>query len=175
VAHVELSLSESFVPQPRVADDPTASDAATADPATGGADPADDTALSPVGSVLDRWIVAVAHANEPCLVIDADATIIAASHPCYALLGMGTPGTAVGRSLLDGVLRLVDFTAARDELTETDIDKIPPLLALSSGRLARGLMRVHDGEDFDATVDAIATPLCDGPSAIGSLTFFSPI
>jgi hypothetical protein len=148
VAHVELSLSESFVPQ-----------------SEGGA---------PVVAGMACWARSVNKAEEACLVIDADGRIVAASTSCHELLGLGAPGGAVGRFLLDGV-RLVDFTAAREELTEAEVETTPPLLALSSGRLARGLMRVHDGADFDATVDAIATPLSQDGKVVGSLTFFAPI
>ena len=59
-----------------------------------------------------------------------------------------------------GALRLIDFTADGRELDETDAEKIPPLLAIRSERLARGLMRVvpEPGEP-PVTVDAITTPL----------------
>lgn len=148
MAHVELSLSESLTHGP------------SADPA---------------GS-FDRWVTTVAISNEPCLVIDRDRLIVAASPACCELLGLSAPGeTPVGRHLLDGVLRLVDFTAARSALTSNEMEKIPPVLALSSKRLARGLMRVHDGASLDATVDAIATPLSDGRDVVGSLTFLSPV
>lgn len=155
MAHVELSLSESFVPNPRQPDSATVPEE--------------------IPSSLDRWALAVADANEPCLVIDRGTTIVAASSACYQLLGLGAPDTAVGRFLLDSVVRLVDFTATREILTQAEAEKIPPLLALSSGRLARGLMRIHDGGDYDVTVDAIATPLYDNTSVVGSLTFFSAI
>jgi hypothetical protein len=153
VAHVELSLSESFVPEPRR--------------------PVDPEHLSN----LRLWAARVAEAAEPCLVIDASGCIVAMSRACSTLLGLPDPEAPVGHDLLSGVLRLVDFTAARTELTDKDTEKIPPLLALSSKRLARGLMRVHDGTDdgFDVTVDAIATPLWDGTERVGSLTFFSAI
>jgi hypothetical protein len=155
VAHVELSLSETFVPQPS----PSGS-ATDAPPGVAG---------------MACWIRTVNAASEPCLVIDAAVTIVAASGACHDLLNLGGPGSAVGRFLLDGAMRLVDFTAARDALTELDAEKIPPLLALSSGRLARGLMRVYDGTDLDVTVDAIATPLREDGKVVGSLTFFAPI
>ncbi|HEU4421516.1 MAG TPA: hypothetical protein VFR67_03135 [Pilimelia sp.] len=153
MAQIELSITESFAP------------------------PACPPATSKLIGSVPRWAATVAEATEPCLVIDTDALIVATSESCCTLLGLGDPETIVGRFLLEGVLRLVDFTAARGELTEAEIDKIPPLLALSSGRLARGLMRVHDGADggLDATVDAIATPLWDGTTVVGSLTFFSAI
>ena len=54
---------------------------------------------------------------------------------------------------------------------------IGPLdLALTSERLARGLMRVQpDGEDSHLTVDAIASPLSEAGRVAASLTFFSAI
>lgn len=160
MAHVELSLTESLVP-PTCDGNP-----APGDGSDGG---------TPAGP-LPRWAATVAGANEPCLVIDGAATVVAASPSCRKLLGMAPAAAGKHRFLLDCVGRLVDFTAAREELTQVEIDKIPPLLALSSGRLARGLMRVYDGGDFDVTVDAIATPLCgDDDTVVGSLTFFSAV
>ena len=161
MAHVELSLSESFTPPTCDPDGPVSSSG-------DGATPSGDAPAGP----LRRWAAAVAHASEPCLVIDGAARIVAASPSCHSLLGIEP---TIGRYILDGVLPLVDFTAAREQLTEVETEKIPPLLALSSGRLARGLMRVHDGGAFDITVDAIATPLSDGETVVGALTFFSPI
>ncbi len=145
MAHVELSLTEAFVPE--------------------------------FASNVDRWTATVAAASEPCMVIDPDATILAVSASCCELLGMDEPTSVVGRVLLDGVLRLIDFTAARGQLGDLETEKIPPLLALSSERLARGLMRVEldGGTATDVTVDAIATPLLDGGVAVASLTFFSGV
>lgn len=149
MAHVELSLTESFLPHARHS-------------------PAVNR-----GDTLARWSDAVAFASEPSLVIDAEETIIMVSAACCELLCLGDPASAVGRYLLDGV-RLVDFTAAQGQLTEPEIANIPPLLALSSGRLARGLLRVQCS-DRPSTVDAIATPLRDGDRVVGSLTFFAPV
>ncbi|GAA2518274.1 PAS domain-containing protein [Pilimelia columellifera] len=204
VAHVELSLTESFGPPHRArtgnaSDPPT--DAFGADTA-GDAENDDDRprpdaarcaiahcpkpaahpqlANSPevldpsVRGCLRRWSDAVTAAEEPCLVLDAQGRIVAASTSCCQLLGLGHAEATAGRPLLDGVLRLVDFTAARNGLPDADIDAIPPLLALTSGRQARGLMRVHDGE-YDVTVDGIAVPLREAGGVVGSLTFFSAI
>ncbi len=126
---------------------------------------------------LDRWAAVVGTALEPCLLIDSDAIILAVSAACCDLFGLGDPALAVNRSLLGGVLQLVDFTAARGELTLGEIDQIPPLLALSSGHLARGLMRVQCRRDPDRTytLDAIATPIMGGLQPAGSLTFVSPV
>ena len=153
MAHVELSISESLVPQARESIETMRVDN------------------------FQLWISAAAVALEPCLVIDQDLMIAAASPACCELLGLGDPGTVAGRPLLAG-LRLVDFTAQRGKLEENEIDKIPPLLALTSGRLARGLLRLAcaaDNGPDDGTVDAIATPVWSGKRVTGSLTFFAPI
>jgi hypothetical protein len=152
VAHVELSLSGAFVPQART--------------------PAE---AEFVGG-LARWTSTVASAPEPCLVVDHSWTILAVSASCSDLLGLGAAGNSVGQPLLGGVLRLIDFTAGRGELAEPETEKIPPLLALSSQRLARGLMRVQpSGRTVDLTVDAISTPLWEAGRVAASLTFFSPV
>jgi hypothetical protein len=126
----------------------------------------------PIEAPLLRWGLVVSDAHESCLVIDAEATIVALSVSCHQLLGLRD--SAVGRGVLDGVLRLLDFTPAAGALTDGEVGKIPPLLALSSGRLARGLMRVR-GAQHACTLDAIATPIFDGSSIVGSLTFFSTV
>ena len=152
MAHVELSLSGAFVPQART--------------------PAESEF---VGNV-DRWMTTVAGAADACLVIDVATTIRALSPSCAAMLGLGTPAEAVGQPLLGPVLRLIDFTAGGGELDEPEVDKIPPLLAIRSERLARGLMRVQTpGLDGHLTVDAIATPLVESDQVVASLTFFSPV
>ena len=152
MAHVELSLSGAFVPQARP--------------------PAESEF---VGNV-ERWANTVAVAAEPSLIIDTAATIRALSPSCATMLGLAGPADAVGRALLGGVLRLIDFTAGGGELDEPEVEKIPPLLAIRSARLARGLMRVQSPAlESHLTVDAIATPLLDGDQVVASLTFFSPV
>jgi RNA 3'-terminal phosphate cyclase len=148
VAHVELSLSGAFVPQART--------------------PAEADFVSSV----ERWTSAVADAGEPCLVVDGNGLILAVSLSGSELLGLGKPAEAVGQRL-SAKLRLIDFTAGAGQLDEPEADKIPPLLAVRSESLARGLMRVA-GEP-PLTVDAIATPLKAGDRVAGSLTFLSPV
>jgi hypothetical protein len=113
----------------------------------------------------------VAEASEPSLVIDARTVVVAVSPACDELLGLEHP--AIGRKLLD-VLRLLDFSAAGVALDQGELGKIPPLLALASGRLARGLLRLECGQG-PCTLDAISAPLLNGPDPAGSLTFFSPV
>lgn len=158
MTHVELSLSQAFVPQSRVP-----------------GEVADPTALEPMSNV-DRWAMTVASAVEPCLVINRAAVIVAVSAACCELLGLDEPAHAVGRPLIGETLRLIDFTAVRGTLSDIDIEKIPPLLAMSSERPARGLMRVLSaGGPGDVTVDAIATPLSDAGTVQGTLTFFARV
>ncbi len=153
MAHVELSLTGAFVPQART--------------------PAEAAFVSS----LDRWTATVASAIEACLVIDYTTTVLAASASCCDLLRLGEPLQVVGEPLLGGALRLIDFTAGRGELAEPETEKIPPLLALTTQRLARGLMRIQPpgGDGSDITVDAISTPLWANGQVTASMTFFSPV
>jgi hypothetical protein len=135
-----------------------------------------DVELPPTGLAgpLAGWARVVAAAPDPCLLIDTGAVVLACSEPCSALCGLPSPAYAVGRVLLDGVLRLVDFTAAGGRLADWELARIPPLVVLSTGGLARGLMRLRL-DDAVRTVDAVATPLRDGTELAGSLTFLSRI
>lgn len=152
MAHVELSLSDVFAP--------------TARPST-----------EPESDNFEQWSTTVSRALEPCLLIDLETKVAAVSASGCELLCLGAPDDLIGLPLLDGGLRLLDFTANRCELTEQEVDKIPPLLAISSGRLARGLLRVQAASagTSDATVDAISTPVLANGVLAGSLTFFSEV
>ncbi|BBH65369.1 hypothetical protein ACTI_20540 [Actinoplanes sp. OR16] len=148
MAHVELSLSGAFVPQART--------------------PAEAEFVTSV----ERWTSTVTTADEPCLVVDNNGLILAVSPSGSELLGLGKPAEALGQRL-SSALRLIDFTAGAGQLEDPEAEKIPPLLAVRSESLARGLMRVA-GEP-PLTVDAIATPLRSGERVAGSLTFLSPV
>jgi hypothetical protein len=150
VGHIELSLSGAFVPQART--------------------PAEAEFVPSV----ERWTATVAAAAEPCLVIDSVSNILALSASCSELFGL-KPVEAIGQPLI-AALRLIDFTAGAGELDGSDVEKIPPLLAIRSERLARGLMRVVAAPgDAPLTIDAITTPLLHNDRVAGSLTFFSPV
>ncbi|MGC4806531.1 hypothetical protein [Micromonospora sp. DT233] len=151
MAHLELSLSEAFVP-------------------------ATHSALRPESDNFAQWSATVFRAAEPCLLIDIGTRVVAVSAAGCKLLCLSCPENVIGLPLLDGCLRLLDFTANRGELTEQETDKIPPLLALHSGRLARGLLRVQaTAGQSDPTVDAISTPVLTNGKVAGSLTFFSEV
>jgi hypothetical protein len=155
VAHVELSLSEPFTPQLD-------------------GEHAGFCTYEHFNSV-DRWSAAVRGAVEPSLVVDEVGAIAAVSPSACNMLGLASPDDVVGQFLSSGeLLALVDFTPAPAALSESDVGRIPPLLALSSCRLARGLMRVRSGAEV-ITLDAVATPLWERSRAIGSLTFFSMV
>jgi hypothetical protein len=135
-------------------------------------DPALGRTRQPVDSSLAKWAMAAADAEEHCLVIDHDALIIAISASFEALLGLTV--SAIGRPMVGSVMQLLDFGDGL-ELTPAEVDKTPPLLALSSGRLARGLMRVRGAGDASRTLDAISTPLIEQGAITGSLTFFGEV
>ncbi|MFI5936185.1 hypothetical protein [Actinoplanes sp. NPDC051494] len=151
MAHVELSLSGAFVPQART------------------------PVESEFVSNIDRWAATVWQAVEPCLVIDVNSTVVAVSPSGSELLGLGKGAEVVGKPLL-GTLRLIDFTAGAGDLTDQEIEKIPPLLAMSSERMARGLLRIQPpGDERPVTVDAITTPLLENGRVVATLTFFAAI
>ncbi len=120
---------------------------------------------------VHRWASTVAGAYEPCMVLDRRAHIAAASMPACRLLGFAGPDDAIGRWLFDHSLPLLDFTSEGAPLSDEDLQRIPPVLALSSGLLARGVLRVRTRDDI-ITMDAVSTPLRDHEVVIGSLTFF---
>jgi hypothetical protein len=128
--------------------------------------------VPPPRDPLGHWVRAVAGAVEPCLVVDKRAVIIAMSQPCVAMLGL--TGSPVGASLREGPLKLIDFSATGEKLSENEVGKVPPILAVTSERLARGLIRIRcDGAVY--TLDAIATPIGPPNAVAGSLTFFSRV
>jgi hypothetical protein len=155
VPHVELSLSDERGP-----DEP---------------DP-EEPWVRQVSSV-QRWARTVAVADDPCVVLDGDGMIVASSQSCRDLLGTdgalrsaGSPHGWSGRGLLD-VLHLVDLTAAGAPLASWEAERVPPLLALATGNLARGLIRIRLG-DRTRSIDVVSTPLSDGGAVAGSLSFF---
>jgi PAS domain-containing protein len=120
--------------------------------------------------VLGRWLEAVAHADDCCLVLDADGIVLGVSPACVELFGAASADEFLGRGLLDDVLDIVDFTAARERLGDAQLERLPPLLALSSESLARGLLRIRTSAGV-RTLDAVSTPLRVKGELAGSLTF----
>ncbi|HEY8452612.1 MAG: hypothetical protein FWJ70_11050 [Micromonosporaceae bacterium] len=125
---------------------------------------------------LDRWASVAADALEPCLVLDAHATLVAVSPAAAALTGITDPVAALGQNLREVIGPLLDFGPHPGPLPEQEVERIPPLLALSSGMMARGLLRIGDRSGGrPVTLDAVSTPLTDGAGVVGSLTFLARI
>jgi hypothetical protein len=122
---------------------------------------------------LAMWAHTASMAGEACVVIDQAGCVFAASPGCADLFEIDIDDAA-GRVLAGEVLDLRDFSAAQRVLPDWEIKKTPPLLAISSAGLARGLLRVRVGP-ATKTVDAISVPLNDSGSIVGSLTFFVPV
>jgi hypothetical protein len=122
---------------------------------------------------LGLWAQPVSVAGEACLLVDASGVVKAVSPGCGPLLGVD-PGGAVERSLVGGVLHLLDFGPIISDLPTWEVDKIPPRLAVRTGGLARGLLRVAV-PGGTRTVDAISVPLRDNTAGhvVGALTFFA--
>jgi len=162
VAHVELSLSELI---------PSLPEELTPVERLPGPDPLQRWADA-IPERLRRWVDVVAESAESCLVLDRAGLVVAMSLSCVKMLGLAE--APIGESLKGGAVRLIDFSSAPETLDENEIGKIPPLLSLTSGRLARGLIRV-ECQGNSCTLDAIATPVGEQNAVVGSLTFFSPV
>lgn len=115
---------------------------------------------------LAGWTLRVREAPEACLLLDDQARVVAMSPRCGELLGLD-PLTAVG-SLLADLLPLVDFSASGLPLPDAERHS-PPLRALTSGALSRGLVRLRR-RDALHTYDVVGVPLSDGAGAIAFLT-----
>lgn len=131
-----------------------------------GYDEADSTPTA-----FKEWIAPIRSSADACLLLAADATISATSPACRALLGLPDGIDQHGRTILDGSVSLVNFAASASTLPQWEAERIPPIQALHTGSLARGLLRVRAG-GIARTLDAISTPLHGDAEVAGSLTFF---
>ncbi|MGH8879064.1 MAG: hypothetical protein ACRD0P_17275 [Stackebrandtia sp.] len=118
-----------------------------------------------------QWVTPIRSSADACLLLRTDGTISATSPACRALLGLPDGIDDHGRTILDGTVRFVNFTASGGALQRWEAERIPPLQALHTGALARGLLRVSAG-GVARTLDAISTPLHGDADVAGSLTFF---
>lgn len=111
------------------------------------------------------WHAAVTASAEACLLLDRDARVVAASAAVGAVLGT-TSDRAVGARFVD-LVTAVDFTSGAAPDAELE-RSVPPLRALATGGLARGLLRLRSAAGL-VTYDVVAVPLA-GQS--GALAFF---
>lgn len=111
------------------------------------------------------WHAAVLASKEACLLLDSEARVVAASPTVGAVLGTSA-SSAMGARFADLVVP-IDFTS--DAAPDLEPERaLPPLRALSTGGLARGLLRVRVPAGL-VTYDVVAVPLA-GQS--GVLAFF---
>ncbi len=123
---------------------------------------------APKDEGLQAWTTRVREADEAVLVLDARGRVTGMSASCAGLLRVD-PGQVFGALLVD-MVTLVDFTAAALPLTEPE-RQVPPLRALATGALARGLVRfTRNGRT--STHDVVGVPLARGA---GALAFFTAV
>ncbi|MCA1712545.1 MAG: hypothetical protein LC789_13290 [Actinobacteria bacterium] len=101
------------------------------------------------------WATAVRSSGECCLLLDRGSRVSAASPPAMSTLGLAP--SALGARFAD-LIRAVDFTSGGAPDPEQD-RALPPLRALATGGLARGLVRVRTADDDLVTYDVVAVPL----------------
>lgn len=114
---------------------------------------------------IGGWHAAVQGSREACLLLDSEARVVAASPTVGAVLGRSA-SSAVGVRFADLVVP-IDFTSGAAPDLEPE-RALPPLRALLTGGLARGLLRVRVPAGL-VTYDVVAVPLA-GQS--GVLAFF---
>ncbi len=121
--------------------------------------------LDPTGGV-GRWAATVRASEEACLLLDADGRVVALSAPAADLLDL-RPDAATG-ALLAEQLSFVDFSLAALPTPEASGD-IPPLRALRSGGLARGLVRRRRTSGALTTYDVVGVALAGRTGALAFL------
>jgi PAS domain-containing protein len=145
--------------------EPAAYDEPVVDPATGVAARPSEVALA--------WARLAAGSADLVVALDGGGRVLAMS-PSAAQLIVG-PGSdrVAGRHLLD-VLDLVDFNPTPGDASMY-ADRIPPLLAIASNALSRGLLRVRT-RGRTVTLDAVAAPLHDASGAlVGAVCFLTSL
>lgn len=123
---------------------------------------------------LDHWLDAAHHSEDACLVVDADGVVAGISDVCLVALGISSSAEILGRGLLDDVVDFVDFAGAGVRPVPAELSKIPPLLVLQSGGVARGLIRVRTSAGVTTLDAASAAVHADGGLA-GSVTFLGGV
>lgn len=124
---------------------------------------------------LSAWANAVSDSSEPCVLLDTTAAVVAAS-PTFGELVRVPVAELVGVPLFETVLTVLDFNAGAPVPAE-ELSRVPPLVALSAGALARSLLRVRRRDGTSLTLDAVSSPLHGSPDGgiRGSVTFLHAI
>jgi PAS domain-containing protein len=123
---------------------------------------------------LAAWVAVASGSVDACLVLDDRGRVAGCSQPAGELLGE-LPKEMVGRPLVGDVIEVVDFSAQAGPGDSYAL-RIPPLLALTSERPTRGLLRVRHGNGRRVTLDAVSAPVhAVGGILAGSVSFFTAI
>jgi hypothetical protein len=128
--------------------------------------PAPDDQLS-VG--VTAWMRRITEAQETALLINHRGRVVAISTGAALALSLDA-ASAIGKPLLE-LLTLVDFSATGVPVEDPDV-QLPPLKALRSQSMARGLVRLRLAGGVLATYDCVGVPLAGGD---GALAFFAEV
>lgn len=121
-----------------------------------------------VGSAAE-WAKRITEAQETCLLLDERGRVVALSAGCALTLNIDAV-SALGRPLRE-LVSLVDFSATGLPVEDPEV-QLPPLKALRSQTMARGLVRLRLGPRVLTTYDVVGVPLAGG---VGALGFFSEV
>ena len=126
---------------------------------------ADDTLVGGIAT----WAERITEAQETALLLNERGRVVAISTGAALALNLDVT-TCLGTPLLDLVV-VVDFTATGVPVEDPDV-QLPPLKALRSQSMARGLVRLRLGEGVLVTYDCVGVPLAGGE---GALAFFAEV
>ena len=113
--------------------------------------------------LLEAWAYRVREAAEAMLLVDPSGRVVALSASAGRLLLLD-PTASVGARLLE-LVEVVDFTSAAAPVPDPDV-QLPPLRAIVTGRLNRGLVRLRSGHVL-RSYDVVGVPLSEGAGAVG--------
>lgn len=133
--------------------------------------PADSTVED---DALGQWVKVATASRDACVVVDDRGRIAGVSATAAQLIGEPADGI-IGRSLVDDVLNIVDFTHAAAPGDDYE-RRIPPVSAVRDNHLSRGLLRLLRPDGDLVTLDAVAAPLHgEHRRTVGSITFFASL
>jgi hypothetical protein len=127
-----------------------------------------DAADDLIGGVA-AWAQRVMEAQETALLLNARGHVVAMSTGAALALNLDVMA-CLGRPLLELVV-VVDFSATGVPVEDADV-QLPPLKALRSHTMARGLVRLRLGGGVLVTYDCVGVPLAGGD---GALAFFAAV
>jgi hypothetical protein len=118
---------------------------------------------------IASWAERVTEAQETALLLNERGRVVAISTGAALALNLDVT-TCLGKALLDLVV-VVDFSATGVPVDDPDV-QLPPLKALRSQTMARGLVRLRLGRGVLTTYDCVGVPLAGGA---GALAFFAEV